>query len=79
MVAPRTPNYCLNQEFVYNWDIHDKKSLPNGSFVRPIELCYIPQHILDIPRNKSFDPEKEIYCYTRYGIMAIPKHMIREV
>lgn len=57
--------------------VGDPKVLPVGAFVRPIQLSYIPQHVLD--NNKyNYDHKLDIYCYTRFGIIPIPKSYMRE-
>lgn len=51
------------------------KELPAGSFVKPIEACYIPDFIKE--KLKISDPETETYCYTAYGIILVPKNILR--
>lgn len=74
----RTPNYVLTRDFMVAQNGRDYKKLPCGSFVRPIELRYVPQHVIDDPLNTFFDVKLEVYCYTRYGLISIPKKDIRE-
>ncbi len=59
--------------------ISDPIVLPAGSFVKPIETRYLPPHVLKDPKNKYFTEKTEVICYTRLGMVAIPRNIIREV
>lgn len=76
--SPRTPNFCLSADFMFSYDRHDTKTLPAGTFVRPLELQYVPQHVLDNPLWRGFNKDKEVFVYTKFGILAVPKHIVRE-
>ena len=73
----KTPNYVLDEDFSIPYGHHDVKVLPAGTFVRPIETCYVPKHIKD--ENKWFNEKTDCYCYTRIGIIVIPKKYVRKV
>lgn len=68
----------LTEEVHINITSHDTKILPAGAFIRPLEYEYVPKHIIDSNLWKFFNKETEIFCYTRYGIVAIAKKIIRE-
>lgn len=53
--------------------------LSEGTFVRPLSLEYVPQHVLEDRNNLYVDKTKEVFCYTRYGIVPIPRDIIKEV
>lgn len=74
-----TPNYVLINDVSLYGDRGRDKSLKAGSFVRPIELVYIPQHILEDASNKHFDKDIETFCYTRFGIFAIKNSNMRKI
>lgn len=76
-----TPNYMLNAPYSFECgqNAYDTKTLPEGTFVRPIEIQYVPAHILDNKRWRSFNSSKEIFCYTHYGIIPIPREKIRKL
>lgn len=74
-----TPNYVLMEEYNINIDTHDIKTLPQGTFVRPIEYRYVPKHVLDHPLWKWFNAEREVFVYCRLGIIAVPKKLLRQV
>lgn len=82
----KTPNYVLIEDVQVNlgvasggWNMPaDYKVLPAGSFVRPINYDYVPKHVLEDPKWKNFNSEKEIFCYTKLGFIAIEKKMLRE-
>lgn len=74
----RTPNYRLKIPVTISYGIYDIKTLPSGSFVRPISEQYVPQHILDDPRWEDADLSTDVFCYTKIGIVLIPKRDILE-
>lgn len=78
-LAPgRSKNYVLKQE--YRFDHRGELvTLPAGTFVRPLSLEYVPKHILEDKANKYFNPDMEVFCYTRYGIISIFKNAVLEV
>lgn len=69
-----TSNYVLEQDF----KIDNSKVLPAGSFVRPIRYYYVPKHIKDEYPWTS-EEGTQTFCYTYYGIVAIPTEYIRKV
>lgn len=75
--SPRTPNYILTEDFRLQMGMFDTKEIPEGTFVRPIKLEYVPKHVTE--KYKYFDKTHEIYVYSRYGIFPVPKALIREV
>lgn len=78
MSRGRTPNYILTEEHTYSLGVSDYRTLEAGTFVRPIELHYVPKHITEDRSHREFNKETQIYCYCRYGIVAIPRKIIRE-
>lgn len=75
----KSPNYVLSSDCHFSSGNFDSKVLYAGTFVRPIELKYVPQHVLDNPLWKGFNKDKEVFVYTRYGIIPVPKSSVREV
>jgi len=76
----RTPNYVLITSFIFDSDSSQRNSkvLPAGSFARPIVFEYVPRHVIEDPRWKLFSDDLDVFCYTRYGIISIPKSLLRE-
>lgn len=74
-----TPDFILTAEYIYVIDSHDSYTLPKGTFVRPIKLSYVPKHILEKKVRTEFDKKLDVYCYTSYGILPIPKKSIIQV
>ena len=84
----RTPNYVTSEDHSYwdngasasgpnmLWTPNSIHTLPAGTFARPIEVPYLPSHIEVSP---NFDPKVEVYCYTRMGILKLPRSILREV
>lgn len=77
-----TPNFVLMVEFNVpsygSYGTRQDRTLPAGAFVRPIEPRYVPQFILDRDENRWFNEAKEAYCYCRFGIVVIPKNLMRQ-
>jgi hypothetical protein len=80
MTSIKTPNFVITQMFVWCPNRLAKTiELPAGSFVRPIEYQYVPKHVTEAPVWQDFDKNREVFCYTRFGIIALPKNILREV
>ncbi len=78
-MSVRTPNYALTEEHsVFRKNRTDPIVLPAGSFVRPLELCYVPKHVLEDPQWRYFDKEIEVFVFTKFGIVAVPKRLVKE-
>lgn len=77
-MSERTPNYVTNEEIYIRNGNSDAKTIPVGSFVRPIEWQYIPVHIKEDKRWASFNKETDIFVFTRYGIVPVARKSIRE-
>lgn len=73
---PRTPNYRLKEEVVISIDKYDSRVLPSGSFVRPIDLRYVPEHVIE--RNKGFNKDYHVFVYCRWGVFPVPKSALVE-
>ena len=75
-----TPNFILKEPFTLSCgQSHlDDRVLEAGSWVRPIEFCYVPKEVKEDPRWKYFDKNTEIFCYTHWGLIPIPKKSLRE-
>ena len=77
----KTPDYVITSAFThYPGYGQEGRTLPEGSFVRPIEFRYLPKEFRDDDTYKLLDRGKNHeFCYTRIGIVAIPKSQIRKV
>jgi len=70
------PEYVVMVEYACKLnDFGDTKTLPAGAYVKPIDLYYISPVTLE--KWKFFNKEKEVFCYTAYGILPIPKNIVR--
>lgn len=78
MSYPRTPNYVLTESFNCTPGSYTSQLLPEGSFVRPIAFDYVPRHITENPKYYHFDSKREVFVYTKFGIVAVPKNILRE-
>lgn len=72
MTSVPTPNWVLNEDHGISYGSFDTKILSEGTFARPLAFEYVPDHIKEAKENKHFNPEREVYCYTPIGIVAIP-------
>lgn len=64
-----TPNYVLTRAI---------DELPEGAFVRPIKLCYLPKDWKDYVKGAAFfSPETEVVCYTAKRFRIIPLDAMR--
>jgi hypothetical protein len=70
--------YVLKEEFIIGRSL-DSKTLPAGSFVKPMNISYLPKHCLQASSHLYFDAYTHVYCYTHYGFLPIPKNIIVEV
>lgn len=79
--SPRTPNFALSEDYSFAQGVkhYDVKTLPSGSFVRPVNFEYVPNFVLEDPRWRWFNKDIEVFCYTRFGFLAIPKASLREI
>jgi hypothetical protein len=77
----RSPNYRLKEDYHLAMGRYgaDSKTIPAGSYVRPIDLCYVPPHVLDDDRWENVDLSTHVFCYVRnLGIVPIIKSVIRD-
>lgn len=74
-----TPDYVLVEDVHYNAGGFESKVLTAGTFVRPIDKYYIPQHVKDKPECKYYTEGETYYCYTPHGILVIHKSKIRRI
>lgn len=74
-----TPNYVLTEDLTLYTTSQKSTVLPVGSFVRPIELCYVPKHVLDSTMGRTFSKLTQVFCYTYFGIVPINWNLIRKV
>lgn len=76
----KTPNYVLLENHSYQdpssaW--HDPKIIPAGTFVKPIDIMYVPLHVKE--RWKYFKPGIEVFVYSSHGMFPVLKRIVREV
>ena len=70
------PEYVLREAHSCKSDpFGADKMLPAGAYIKPINFYYISA--LTKERWPSFNPETQVFCYTAYGIIPIPKSLVR--
>lgn len=72
-----TPNYVTTEDL--HFPNSKVKFLPSGSFVRPIDIKYLPVHCLDHRlTGYVFFPNYQVMAYCSAGIVPIDKKSIRK-
>ena len=74
----RTPNYRLKAEASIKTKSGDWLKMPQHSWLRPIELEYVPKHVLEDKRWQHFDSKREVFCYTKFGYVVLMRTEIEE-
>ena len=76
-----TPNYVTTEEIktCTPTNLNAVITIPAGMFVRPIDPVYLPIHIKNSRSHKWFNDERDVYCYTRFGIVVIPIQSMRKL
>lgn len=75
----KTPDYVLTEQLVYHMGAHDTRVLEPGTFMRPIEIQYVPKHVIGDERWRFYDKDRDIFCYCRYGIVMVKRSALRQV
>jgi len=73
------PTYITVRDYIVIDRGGGEQPLPAGSFVKPIELTYLPVHIKESKDYKYFNKEIDVFCYTHYGLVLLPLKLIRKV
>lgn len=55
----------------------DTITIPKGSHVVPIDERWVPKEILE--QRNIFNATSEIFIYTKFGIVAVPKAIVRSI
>ena len=53
-------------------------TLPAGSYIYPIEDRYVPPHCKTSTKAARYWPDRDVFCYTKYGIIPVPMDAIRK-
>lgn len=73
----KIPNYRLKVDVTVG-DMFSESIVPAGTWVKPIDKYYLPQHIKEGEAYRWANHDVEIFCYTSYGIVLIPRKAIVE-
>jgi hypothetical protein len=73
----KVPTYMTNEPVTFGLTWRDEKKLPSGTFVKPISLKYVPQHVKE--KWTNYDSKTQEFCYTSAGIIPIPRKAIIQV
>lgn len=75
----KVSEFVLTEAYTYSAGNSDTRTLPEGAFVKPIRDCYVPKHILDDRQWQNYEQDDYTFAYCRYGIILLPRRIIREV
>lgn len=73
-----TPNFVTTEAYKISLRGGRDKELPVGSFVRPLDIAYVPKHVTEDNSSRWFMEERDVYCYTHFGIAILPKRILRK-
>lgn len=71
-----TPNFITTEEIIMQIGPHDKRVIPAGSNVRPINEWNLDKETLE--RWGGSIPIGKVIVFTRFGLWPVPKGSIRE-
>lgn len=71
----RAPDYRLREEHKITQGT-DVITLPQGTWVRPVEWKYVPKHLMEHYNFKWANQTTEVACYTRFGFHVIPRSKV---
>lgn len=74
-----TPNYMTTEDIRLVADWQDEFIIPAGTFVKPVDLVYVPKHVVDSKYNMHYNKDEDQFCYSSYGMHIIPNKFIRKV
>lgn len=69
-----TPEYVTTQEYVVKIR-GAEKTLPAGSFVKIVSSQYVPDFTKET--YPTFFESNDCYCFTAFGLVPLPKMMLR--
>lgn len=77
----KVQEYVTTEDFNYSSvdDASRRFLIPAGTFVKPIYHYNLPAHIRGSKMYFWWNPTKDTFVYCHYGILIIPKDIIREV
>lgn len=74
----RIPEYRLRKDYIHSLSIQVSVTIPAWSFVKPVELKYVPEHIKEKFEVRFIDEATHVFCYTRYGFHLLPRRILEE-
>lgn len=79
-MSVKVPEFVLTEEYHLRVDtIGDPMILPQGSFVKPINNNYISKETRKKPINSWHNDNTDVFCFTRFGVVSLPKKIVREL
>ncbi len=76
----RSPNVRTKQDFqCFPPHSNDAITLPQHSFVKPVEEKYVPKHVIESVPKWRYNLEKDVFCHTKFGFVLIPRDILEAV
>lgn len=75
----KTQDFCLSEDCTIYVPIGDNIIIPAGTFVNPIDMRWVPKHVIDDTRWRWFNKDKHVYVYCYLGIVPVDKDKIRTI
>lgn len=77
----RTPNFAITEDYQVRasssgWEMI---TIPANSYLRPIELVYVPEHVQNDSRWVHFNPKLEVFCFCKKGMFPIPRRLLKDI
>jgi hypothetical protein len=77
MPTVKTPNYVTTEEItLHSANGQASKVVEAGSFVKPVEYCYLPSHIKESTEGRRLNEELDVFCYCKCGFIVIPRNKL---
>lgn len=73
----RIKSHLTTEDYTFSRG-QEMKTIPAGSYVKILSKKYVPKEVISAYQWKIMDPNSEVFCYTKYGIISIPKKILRE-
>lgn len=79
-MSVKTANYVTSEDHKVGWTM-DAITIPKGTFVKPIDVVYIPAHLKEGNEWATYKDKLEYYtyAYSSYGIHIYPRRIIVEI
>lgn len=74
----KVPEFITTEDYKFG-PLNDERVLPKGSFIKPIDVYYLPKHCYNYPTTMYYNKDRDVFIYCRFGIITIPKKLVLEI